>query len=162
MTVSFHESVVQCRGDITDNGVEKGEYYSLNAPLKNGLDDASFVNLLVPVIHKAMEVYQPEAIVLQCGPDSLAGDALGKFNLTIEGHGACLGYIRSFNVPLMLLGGQGHTLGNVARCWCYEVSLLTSTMCVCFFSYIRTSLVLEWCFFCGFLGADSSCGWKSN
>ncbi|CAG7869798.1 unnamed protein product [Brassica rapa] len=123
MTVSFHESVVQSRGDITDNGVEKGEYYSLNAPLKNGLDDASFVNLLVPVIHKAMEVYQPEAIVLQCGPDSLAGDALGKFNLTIEGHGACLGYIRSFNVPLMLLGGQGHTLGNVARCWCYETAV---------------------------------------
>ncbi|CAN6896759.1 unnamed protein product [Brassica oleracea] len=124
MTVSFHKSGVdQRRGDITDYGVGKGEYYSLNAPLKNGLDDASFATLFVPIIHKAMEVYQPEAIVLLCGPDSLSGDALGKFNLTVKGHGACLGYLRSFNVPLMLLGGQGHTLGNVARCWCYETGV---------------------------------------
>ncbi|KAF8100077.1 hypothetical protein N665_0231s0016 [Sinapis alba] len=126
MTVSFHKSGEfshQRTGDIADYGVEKGEYYSLNAPLKNGLDDASFNTLFVPIIHKAMEVYQPEAIVLLCGPDSLSGDALGKFNLTIKGHAACLQYIRSLNVPLMLLGGEGHTLGNVARCWCYETAV---------------------------------------
>ncbi|KAG2329649.1 hypothetical protein Bca52824_000829 [Brassica carinata] len=69
----------------------------------------------------AMEVYQPEAIVLQCGPDSLAGD--GRFNLTTKGYAACLQYIRSFNVRLMLLGGQGHTLVNVVRCWCYETAV---------------------------------------
>ncbi|KAJ0248430.1 Histone deacetylase domain-containing protein [Hirschfeldia incana] len=123
MTLSFHKRGAQRSGYISDCGVEKGEYYSLNAPLMDGLDDASFVNLLVPVIHKAMEVYQPEAIVLQCGPDSLAGDALGTFNLTAKGHATCLRYIRSFNVPLMLLGGQGHTLENVARCWCYETTV---------------------------------------
>ncbi|CAH8390395.1 unnamed protein product [Eruca vesicaria subsp. sativa] len=119
MTLSFHKRT----GDITDYGVGKGEYYSLNAPLKNGLNDVNFTTLCVPVIHKAMEVYQPEAIVLLCGPDSLAGDELGKFNLTIKAHAACLRFIRSFNVPLMLFGGQGHTLGNVARCWCYETAV---------------------------------------
>ncbi|KAJ4890370.1 Histone deacetylase 7 [Raphanus sativus] len=124
MTISFHKHGAQSSGYITDYGVEKGECYSLNAPLKDGLDDATFVNLLVPVIHKAMEVYQPEAIVLLCSPDSLAGDELGKFNLTTKGHAACLQYIKSFHdVPLMLLGGQGHTLGNVARCWCYETAV---------------------------------------
>ncbi|CAH8390400.1 unnamed protein product [Eruca vesicaria subsp. sativa] len=122
MTVSFHKSG-EGTGYITDYGVEKGEYYSLNAPLKNGLNDVHFTTLFIPIIHKAMEVYQPEAIVLQCGPDSLAGDELGKFNLTIKGHAACLRYIRSFNVPLMVLGGQGHSLGNVARCWCYETAV---------------------------------------
>ena len=25
-----------------------------------------------------------------------------------------------FNVPLLLLGGGGYTMRNVARCWCYE------------------------------------------
>jgi acetoin utilization deacetylase AcuC-like enzyme len=29
--------------------------------------------------------------------------------------------MRSFNVPLLLLGGGGYTIRNVARCWCYEV-----------------------------------------
>lgn len=30
-------------------------------------------------------MYQPSAIVLQCGADSLSGDRLGCFNLTIKG-----------------------------------------------------------------------------
>ena len=31
--------------------------------------------------------YQPGAIVLQCGADSLCGDRLGSFNLSLKGHG---------------------------------------------------------------------------
>ncbi len=37
------------------------------------------------VIAKVMEMYQPSAVVLQCGADSLSGDRLGCFNLTIRG-----------------------------------------------------------------------------
>jgi acetoin utilization deacetylase AcuC-like enzyme len=32
-----------------------------------------------------MEIYQPNAVVLQCGADSLAGDRLGCFNLSLKG-----------------------------------------------------------------------------
>lgn len=32
-----------------------------------------------------MERYQPNAVVLQCGADSLTGDKLGRFNLTLKG-----------------------------------------------------------------------------
>jgi len=32
-----------------------------------------------------MEYYQPSAVVLQCGADSLTGDRLGCFNLTVKG-----------------------------------------------------------------------------
>jgi histone deacetylase 1/2 len=32
-----------------------------------------------------MEIYQPEAVVLQCGADSLSGDRLGCFNLSSKG-----------------------------------------------------------------------------
>ena len=32
-----------------------------------------------------MEWYRPSAVVLQCGSDSLAGDRLGCFNLTMKG-----------------------------------------------------------------------------
>ncbi|KAL1222115.1 Histone deacetylase 7 [Cardamine amara subsp. amara] len=70
-----------------------------------------------------MEVYQPEVIVLQCGADSLAGDSHGRFNLKVKGHGDCVQYIRSFNLPLMLLGG-GHSYPlHVSRCWCYETAV---------------------------------------
>ena len=39
-----------------------------------------------PVIKKIMERFAPDAIVLQCGADSLCGDKLGCFNLTLNGH----------------------------------------------------------------------------
>ena len=70
-----------------------------------------------------MEAYDPGAVVLQCGADSLAGDRLGCFNLSLKGHGKCLEFLRHYNVPLLLLGGGGYTIRNVARCWTYETSL---------------------------------------
>ena len=63
-----------------------------------------------------MDIYQPGAIVLQCGADSLTGDRLGCFNLTLKGHGSCVEFVRRFNVPLLVLGGGGYTVRNVARC----------------------------------------------
>ena len=44
-----------------------------------------WVMLLKQVIAKVMEVYKPNAVVLQCGADSLAGDRLGCFNLSLKG-----------------------------------------------------------------------------
>ena len=38
------------------------------------------------VITKVMEFYQPSAVVLQCGADSLSGDRLGCFNLSLKGN----------------------------------------------------------------------------
>jgi histone deacetylase 1/2 len=62
-----------------------------------------------------METYKPGAIVLQCGADSLTGDRLGCFNLTLLGHGECVSYIKSFGVPLLVLGGGGYNIRNVSR-----------------------------------------------
>jgi hypothetical protein len=39
----------------------------------------------VQVIRQVMESYDPAAIVLQCGTDSLSGDKLGCFNLSMRG-----------------------------------------------------------------------------
>lgn len=36
----------------------------------------------------------------------------------------CVKFVRSFNVPTLVLGGGGYTVRNVARCWTYETSLL--------------------------------------
>ncbi|KAI3996108.1 hypothetical protein MKX01_018177 [Papaver californicum] len=125
MTVSFHKfgDYFPGTGHLNDIGAGAGKYYALNAPLDDGIDDDSFRGMFQPIIQKVMEVYQPEAVVLQCGADSLSGDRLGCFNLSIKGHADCLRYLRSFNVPLMVLGGGGYTIRNVARCWCYETAV---------------------------------------
>nr|GMD36299.1 histone deacetylase 6 [Ipomoea batatas] len=125
MTASFHKfgDFFPGTGHIKDIGVGLGKYYALNVPLNDGMDDESFRSLFRPIIQKVMEVYQPDAVVLQCGADSLAGDRLGCFNLSVKGHADCLRFLRSFNVPLMVLGGGGYTIRNVARCWCYETAV---------------------------------------
>ncbi|XP_077220334.1 histone deacetylase 6-like [Tasmannia lanceolata] len=125
MTVSFHKfgDYFPGTGHLKDIGYGQGKYYALNVPLNDGMDDVSFRGLFRPVIQKVMEVYQPDAVVLQCGADSLSGDRLGCFNLSVRGHADCLRFLRSFNVPLMVLGGGGYTIRNVARCWCYETAV---------------------------------------
>ena len=70
-----------------------------------------------------MRYFRPNAIVFQLGTDSLAGDRLGCFNLTIKGHGECVEWVRSFGLPLILLGGGGYTLRNVSRCWAHETGV---------------------------------------
>jgi histone deacetylase 1/2 len=82
-----------------------------------------YETIFQPVMSKVMEIYQPNAVVLQCGADSLTGDRLGCFNLTLKGHGRCVEFMRSYNVPLLILGGGGYTIRNVARAWTYETAI---------------------------------------
>lgn len=73
---------------------------------------------------QVMEMYQPGAIVVCGGADSLSGDRLGCFNLSLQGHAACMEFLAGFGVPMLVLGGGGYTMRNVARCWCYETGRL--------------------------------------
>ena len=129
MTCSFHKygDFFPGTGNVADVGAKKGKYYSVNFPLKEGMEDASYGQVFKPVIQKIMDVYRPTAVVLQCGADSLTGDRLGCFNLTLEGHGDCVRFVKGFGVPLLVLGGGGYTIRNVARCWAYETSVLLDT-----------------------------------
>ena len=68
-----------------DVGAEKGKYYAVNFPLRDGIEDEAYQMIFKPVMSKVMEMYRPSVIVLQCGADSLAGDRLGCFNLTLRG-----------------------------------------------------------------------------
>ncbi|CAH7687559.1 expressed protein [Phakopsora pachyrhizi] len=93
-----------------------------------------------------MEMYQPSAIVLHCGGNSLSGDQLGSFNVSMIGHASCVKFIRLFGLPLLMLGGKGFTIRNVSRTWAYDTgsaasqelctglhqSLLFSDFLICF------------------------------
>jgi acetoin utilization deacetylase AcuC-like enzyme len=48
-----------------------------------------------------------EGLCVQCGADSLAGDRLGVFNLSVKGHGDCVNFVKQFNVPTLVVGGGG-------------------------------------------------------
>ncbi|KAL1920038.1 uncharacterized protein VTP21DRAFT_1184 [Calcarisporiella thermophila] len=126
LTCSFHKfgMFFPGTGDLPDVGIKKGKYYAVNVPLRDGIDDDTYKTVFQPVISRIMEWYRPGAIVLQCGADSLAGDRLGCFNLSMKGHAACIEFVKSFNIPLLVVGGGGYTVRNVARAWTYETGLL--------------------------------------
>lgn len=127
MTFSLHKygDFFPGTGHMADVGAKDGAGFSVNAPLQSGItDDAYLEQIFKPVMNKIMEVFRPGAIVLQCGADSLTGDRLGCFNLTTKGHAACVQHVQSFNTPMMVLGGGGYTIRNVARCWAYETAVI--------------------------------------
>ncbi|XP_043468140.1 histone deacetylase HDAC1-like [Leptopilina heterotoma] len=125
MTVSFHKygNYFPGTGAVDEVGIGEGKYYSVNVPLQAGITDNSYEKIFVPIIEAVMASFQPSAIVLQCGADSLSGDRLGSFNLTTKGHGKCVEFMMKFNIPLLLVGGGGYTIRNVSRCWAYETSV---------------------------------------
>ena len=129
MCVSFHRydgEFFPGTGALEEIGLKEGKFYSVNVPLEKSIDDASYAYIFKSVMANVMESFRPSAIVLQCGADSLASDRLGCFNLSIKGHGDCVSYMKTFNVPMIVLGGGGYTIRNVARCWTYETSVLAN------------------------------------
>jgi histone deacetylase 1/2 len=123
MTLSFHQfgdDFYPGSGNIESIGEGQGKYHSINVPLKPGMTDETYFELFKKVLDRVMQSYRPDAVVIQCGADSLSYDKLGGFNLSIKygtsfksnsrGHGQCVDYMKVYGVPLIVLGGGGYTI----------------------------------------------------
>ena len=110
MTCSFHQTgdFFPGSGAVEDIGAGGGVGCSVNVPLWQGLDDESFAFIFKPIIDKIMQVYQPDAVVMCCGADSIVGDRLGVWNLTLHGHAMAVDYIKGFGLPVVCGGDATH------------------------------------------------------
>ena len=63
------------------------------------------------------------------------------------GHAECVDFVRRYNLPLLLLGGGGYTIRNVARCWTYETAVALNCdiangnhflLCLCLHNSVST------------------------
>lgn len=68
--------------------------------------------------------FNPKAVVLQLGADTIAGDPMCSFNMTPVGIGKCLKYILQWELATLILGGGGYNLANTARCWTYLTGVI--------------------------------------
>lgn len=126
MTLSFHKYdgyYFPGTGKLDEIGAEKGKHYALNVPLQDGITDEQYIGLFKSVLEPVLVKFQPSAVVLQCGADSLGGDRLGGFNLNIQAHAECVRFTKSFNIPMLVVGGGGYTPRNVSRLWAYETAV---------------------------------------
>ncbi|XP_073456710.1 histone deacetylase 8 [Aquarana catesbeiana] len=127
MTVSLHKfspGFFPGTGDVIDVGLGKGRYYSVNVPLEDGITDDKYYHICESVLKEVFAAFNPLAVVLQLGADTIAGDPMCSFNMTPEGIGKCLKYVLQWQLPTLLLGGGGYNLPNTARCWTYLTSVL--------------------------------------
>ncbi|CAN0338173.1 unnamed protein product, partial [Laminaria digitata] len=120
MTISFHhlaKGFFPGTGQCSEIGAGKGQGFNLNIPLKQGCGDESFLRVFTSVLAAVTEGFQPQAVVLLCGADTLSADPLGPFNLTSGGVRSCVERVVALELPLLLLGGGGYCPTDTARLW---------------------------------------------
>ena len=74
-----------------------------------------FRQLFMPTIDKIMDVFDPGAVILQCGADSLAADRLGSWALSIRGAPVRMPPRRIPFLCVLAIRSQKH------RSWCVQV-----------------------------------------
>jgi len=104
-------------GAYTDVGHGRGRYFSVNIPMRPGLNDDRFKYIFNATFSAAVEQFKPDVFVVQCGADGLSGDPLGGFNLTPHGLSSAVQQVVGVGLPVLLLGGGGYNIPNTVRCW---------------------------------------------
>lgn len=57
------------------------------------------------VLKEVYQAFNPKAVVLQLGADTIAGDPMCSFNMTPVGIGKCLKYVLQWQLATLILGG---------------------------------------------------------
>ncbi|KAJ1940997.1 Histone deacetylase 8, partial [Linderina macrospora] len=120
MTLSFHHfdrGFYPNSGGIPVEGKGKGKGFSLNVPLMQGTTDSSFLQAFEEVMKFVWLSFEPQAVVVQCGSDGLAGDPYKVFNLTTDAFAGAIKSVLEWDIPTLVLGGGGYSSVNCARCW---------------------------------------------
>ena len=117
LTLSFHK--YECGFFPGSGSIEESDHkkYSINVPLNDAIQNQPYADLVTRVVQKVVDKYKPQVVIGQLGADTLAGDPMTGFNLTLEGPNQCLKQLLSLNIPLILLGGGGYHSTNTARLW---------------------------------------------
>jgi acetoin utilization protein AcuC len=113
-TVSIHE---RGRWPYTGAADDTGGGYARNLPVPAGCNDTEFAFLMDEVVRPLREAWRPEAVVLTCGTDALAGDPLSGMALSNRALWAAVEQTIGIDGPAIVLGGGGYNPWTLARCW---------------------------------------------
>jgi Deacetylases, including yeast histone deacetylase and acetoin utilization protein len=74
-------------GALDEIGSGAGRGYTMNIPLEAGLGDAAYLRGVEDVVVRAIDSYQPQAILLSSGFDAHRRDPLGGMRVTEQAYG---------------------------------------------------------------------------
>jgi acetoin utilization protein AcuC len=112
--ISLHESR---RWPHTGSEPGRGAGGAFNLPVPRGLNDSEFSWLLDAAILPLAATFRPEAVVVTCGADALAGDPLASMDLSNVALWDAVDRLRDLAPAAVVLGGGGYNPWTVARCW---------------------------------------------
>jgi acetoin utilization protein AcuC len=114
VTVSVHEAD---RWPFSGAAEDRGHGQAYNLPVPAGFNDAELDHVMQNAILPLQQQFKPQALVVVCGADGLAGDPLSRLELSNVGLWRAVVDLISQCPRVVVLGGGGYNPWTVARCW---------------------------------------------
>jgi acetoin utilization protein AcuC len=125
LTVSLHETgraLYPGTGHVEEIGKGAGKGFSLNVPLAPSTESASYLDAFERVVPHALQHFQPDVIVAQCGADAHFSDPLADLLLTTQAYEQIFRRLLALaddhaDGRLLCTLGGGYRLDAVSRVW---------------------------------------------
>jgi acetoin utilization protein AcuC len=112
--ISVHE---EGRWPFTGRLTDTGRGSAFNLPVPRGYNDSEARAVMHGLILPRVAEFRPEALVLQCGADSLTEDPLSRLTLSNRAYLEALAALVPLAPRVMVLGGGGYNPWSVGRLW---------------------------------------------
>lgn len=90
---------------------------ALNVPVPWGINDVEYAAIMDRLVLPFVERLEPEAVVITCGADALAGDPLSKMGLSNHTLWQAVLQLCNAAPKAVVLGGGGYNPWTTVRCW---------------------------------------------
>ena len=117
LTCSIHEegrTLFPGTGGVEETGVD---FTSFNVPIQARTTGDVWLKAFTETIPRALEAFQPGAVVMQMGTDIHVLDPLAHLRCLQQDWLAAVKIIGNLGLPLVALGGGGYNLMTVPRMW---------------------------------------------
>ena len=114
MTVSVHE---ERRWPYSGLVEDRGAGQARNLPVPAGFNDSELAFLMAEAVLPLAQRFAPQALVITCGADPLAGDPLSKLELSNVALWRAVESLVQLTQRSVVLGGGGYNPWTVVRCW---------------------------------------------
>lgn len=112
--ISVHE---EGRWPFTGALTDSAGGSAFNLPVPKGYNDSEARAVLDGLVLPRVAGFRAQAIVLQCGADSLAEDPLSRLSLSNRAYLDAVAALRPLAPRLLVLGGGGYNPWSVGRLW---------------------------------------------
>jgi acetoin utilization protein AcuC len=112
--ISVHE---ERRWPFTGHLEDRGIGQVFNLPVPRGYNDTEAAHVRDRLILPLLDRMAPDAVVIQCGADSLEEDPLSRLSLSNASYADTVRAIAARAPRVVALGGGGYNPWSVGRCW---------------------------------------------